>query len=225
MNQLRGRHAKASSYGVEKISKAIIFDLDGVLVDSKELHYDALNLALKSINEKYVISRKEQADIFEGMTTRSKLDILTHVKGLPKELHQYVWTLKQQYSAAMFRDLPQDKELINLFKHISNQGIVIGVASNSIRETLDSCIQTLGIWEYIDISLSNEDVNNPKPNPEIYNRCMLMLGSVPTSTIVFEDSIIGIQAAQQSGAFVVEVGSRKDLTMRFIQDKIVSYFE
>jgi beta-phosphoglucomutase-like phosphatase (HAD superfamily) len=57
------------------ISKAIIFDLDGVLVDSKEIHFDALNLALKSINEKYVISRKEQADTFEGMTTRSKLDI------------------------------------------------------------------------------------------------------------------------------------------------------
>lgn len=224
MSLQRNRQPNALSCGAEKI-KAIIFDLDGVLVDSKELHYDALNLALKSINEKYVISRKEQADIFEGMTTRSKLDILSHTKGLPRELHQYIWNLKQQYSAAIFRDLPQDKELVNLFKYISDQGIVIGVASNSIRETLDSCIHTLGIWEYIDVALSNEDVNNPKPNPEIYNRCMLMLGSVPTSTIVFEDSIIGIQAAQQSGAFVVEVESRKDLTMRFIQDKIVSYFE
>lgn len=189
------------------------------------MHYDALNLALKSINEKYAISRQEQDDIFEGLTTRSKLDILSHIKGLPKELHEYVWNLKQQYSAAMFEDLPKDEELVNLFKHISDQGIIIGVASNSIRQTLTNCLQALGVWRYIDVSLSNEDVNNPKPNPEIYNRCMLMLGSVPTSTIVFEDSIIGIQAAQQSGAFVVEVGSRKDLTMRFIQDKIVSYFE
>jgi len=195
------------------------------LIDSKELHYDALNLALKSINEKYVISRKEQADIFEGMTTRSKLDILSHTKGLPRELHQYVWNLKQQYSAAMFGDLPQDKELINLFKHINDQGIAIGVASNSIRETLDSCLQTLGVWEYVEVSLSNEDVKNPKPNPEIYNLCMLMLGSVPTSTIVFEDSEIGRAAARQSGAYLVEVDSRKDLTTRFINEKIVSYFE
>lgn len=196
-----------------------------MLVDSKELHYDALNLALKSINEKYVISRKEQADVFEGMTTRSKLDILSHTKGLPRELHQYIWNLKQQYSAAIFRDLPQDKELVNLFKHISDQGITIGVASNSIRETLDSCLQTLGIWEYVQVSLSNEDVKNPKPNPEIYNLCMLMLGSVPTSTIVFEDSEIGRAAARQSGAYLVEVESRKDLTTRFINEKIVSYFE
>jgi beta-phosphoglucomutase-like phosphatase (HAD superfamily) len=206
-------------------NRAIIFDLDGVLVDSKELHYDALNLALKSVNEKYVISRQEQADIFEGMTTRSKLDILSHTKGLPRELHGYIWNLKQQYSAAMFEDTPKDDELINIFKYIFDQGISIGVASNSIRETLTTCLQSLGVWKYVDISLSNEDVSNPKPNPEIYNKCMLMLGSVPTSTIVFEDSVIGRQAARQSGAFLVEVESRKDLTMRFIQDKIVSYFE
>ena len=207
------------------MKKAIIFDLDGVLVDSKELHYDALNLALRSINEKYVISRRDQADIFEGMTTRSKLDILSHTKGLPRELHDYVWNLKQQYSAAMFEDLPKDQALIDTFKFISEQGIVIGVASNSIRETLTKCLQSLGVWRYVTISLSNEDVNNPKPNPEIYNKCMLMLGSVPTSTIVFEDSIIGIQAAKQSNAFVVEVGSRQNLTTRFVNDKIVSYFE
>ncbi len=206
-------------------NKAIIFDLDGVLVDSKELHYDALNLALRSVNEKYYITRQEQAETFEGMTTRSKLDILTYTRGLPKELHDYIWNLKQQYSAAMFEDLPRDEELISLFKHINDQGIVIGVASNSIRQTLTNCLEALGVWRYVEVSLSNEDVKNPKPNPEIYNLCMLMLGSVPTSTIVFEDSIIGIQAAQQSGASVVEVESRKDLTMRFIQNKIVSYFE
>lgn len=207
------------------INKAIIFDLDGVLIDSKELHYDALNLALASINEKYMISRKEQEDVFEGMTTRSKLDILTYTRGLPKELHDYIWNLKQQYSAAMFEELPKDQDLIDLFKYINDQGIVIGVASNSIRQTLTNCLQALGVWRYVDVSLSNEDVKNPKPNPEIYNLCMLMLGSVPTSTIVFEDSVIGRQAARQSNAFLVEVNSRKDLDIRFVANKIVSYFE
>lgn len=207
------------------MNKAIIFDLDGVLVDSKELHYDALNLALKSINEKYVISRQEQEETFEGMTTRSKLNILTYTKGLPKELHDYVWNLKQQYSATMFEDLPRDEELVNLFKYINEQSIVIGVASNSIRQTLTNCLQALGVWRYVDVSLSNEDVKNPKPNPEIYNLCMLMLGSSPTSTIIFEDSEIGRLAATQSNAFLAKVESRQDLTTRFVQNQIVSYFE
>lgn len=207
------------------MNKAIIFDLDGVLVDSKDIHYDALNLALKSVNEKYVISRQEQADTFEGMTTRSKLDILTYTRGLPKELHEYIWNLKQQYSAAMFEDLPIDEDLVNLFRYIKDQGIVIGVASNSIRQTLTNCLQALGVWKYVEVSLSNEDVKNPKPNPEIYNLCMLMLGSVPTSTIVFEDSEIGKSAARQSNAYLAEVESRKDLTIKLIHDKIVGYFE
>ena len=205
--------------------KSIIFDLDGVLVNSKEIHFDALNLALSSVNDRFVITNKEQATIFEGMTTRSKLDILTHTKGLPKELHEYVWNLKQQYSAAMFEDLPKDEELISIFRNINEQDIRIGVASNSIRQTLTNCLQALGVWKYVDVSLSNEDVKNPKPNPEIYNLCMLMLGSVPTSTIIFEDSEIGKQAARESNAFVVEVANREDLTIRFVNNKIVSYFE
>jgi HAD superfamily hydrolase (TIGR01509 family) len=77
----------------------------------------------------------------------------------------------------------------------------------------------------VDVSLSNEDVKNPKPNPEIYNLCMLMLGSVPSSTIVFEDSEIGRAAARQSGANLVEVESRKDLTIEFVQRMIEGYFE
>jgi len=207
------------------MTTAVIFDLDGVLVDSKEIHYDALNLALRSVNEKYHINRQEQAEIFEGMTTRSKLDILTYTKGLPKELHEYIWNLKQQYSSAMFEDLPRDEELVSLFKHISDQGIVIGVASNSIRQTLTNCLKALGVWQYVKVSLSNEDVKTPKPNPEIYNLCMLMLGSVPSSTLVFEDSVIGRQAAEQSGAFLVGVERRTDLTIPFVQRMIEGYLE
>jgi HAD superfamily hydrolase (TIGR01509 family) len=207
------------------MNKALIFDLDGVLLDSKEIHFNALNLALKSINIKYVISEKEQQKVYEGLTTRSKLDILTHTKGLPRELHDYVWKLKQEYSATMFENLSIDKELVEIFSHCSKAGYSIGVASNSIRETLTNCLYALGVWRYVDVSLSNEDVNNPKPNPEIYNKCMVMLNVEPKDVIIFEDSYIGKQAAKDSGANLVEVNSRKDITARFVNNKIVSYFE
>lgn len=205
-------------------NKLIIFDLDGVLVDSKEIHFNALNLALSNINDKYVISEEDQALTYEGLTTRSKLDILTHTRGLPKELHDYVWNLKQEYSSKMFATLDQDDELMELFMDIMHQDILIAVASNSIRATLDSCIKSLGLDLLVDLTLSNEDVKNPKPNPEIYNMCMLSLGATPSSTIIFEDSDIGRLAARGSGASLAEVGSRKDLTIDFVSDKIASYF-
>jgi len=207
------------------MNKAIIFDLDGVLVDSKDIHFNSLNLALANINEKYVISSEEQESIYEGMTTKSKLDLLTHLKGLPKELHKYVWQLKQEYSSVMFENIESDSELIDIFKYFHNDGYKIGVASNSIRQTLTNCLHSLGIWRYIDVSLSNEDVNNPKPNPEIYNKCMAMLDVVPNNAIIFEDSNIGKQAAKDSGAHLIEVENRDTLTMRFVNNKVVSYFE
>lgn len=201
-------------------NKLIIFDLDGVLIDSKEVHFNALNLALKSINDKYVISAEEQENIYEGMTTKSKLDVLTHTKGLPKELHSYIWKLKQEYSSKMFENLGVDEDLVSIFRYLNDHGFMVAVASNSIRQTLTNCLQSLGIWKYIEVSLSNEDVSNPKPNPEIYNKVMAMLNVSPKNTIIFEDSCIGQQAAMESGACLVKVGSRKDITLELIKKVI-----
>jgi HAD superfamily hydrolase (TIGR01509 family) len=193
------------------MNKLIIFDLDGVLVDSKEIHFNALNLALSEFDSSFIITRDEQNSTFEGLTTRSKLDILTKTKNLPEELHHYVWKLKQAYSAALFTSVSADQELINLFKFIRSSGIKIAVASNSIRETLDSCLRSLGLLDLIDYSLSNEDVTFPKPNPEIYNRVMEYFKATPLTTVIFEDSPIGLTAAYESGAMVEPVRNRSDI--------------
>ena len=75
--------------------KLIIFDLDGVLVDARELHYNALNNALESIDEKYVIQRDEHLSTYDGLTTTKKLKILSKNKGLSTELHNTIHEMKQ----------------------------------------------------------------------------------------------------------------------------------
>jgi HAD superfamily hydrolase (TIGR01509 family) len=193
------------------MNKLIIFDLDGVLINSKDIHFNALNLALNEFGNEFIITRDEQDSTFEGLTTRSKLEILTKTKNLPEELHQYVWKLKQVYSAALFTSVSPDQELVNLFKFIRSSGIKIAVASNSIRETLDSCLRSLGLLDLIDYSLSNEDVTFPKPNPEIYNKVMEYFKATPRTTVIFEDSPIGLTAAYESGAMVEPVRNRSDI--------------
>lgn len=187
-------------------TKAIVFDLDGVLIDSKASHFDALNLALADIDSRYIITVPEQAAVYEGLTTRTKLSILTQTKGLPEELHQKVWELKQGYSLSFFENAPVDEGLISLFKLIKSFGIKIGVASNSIRKTLDATLSSLGVMDLVDIALSNEDVSSPKPSPDIYLKAMTILGVSPANCVIFEDSEIGIKAAIASSAnlFVVE---------------------
>jgi HAD superfamily hydrolase (TIGR01509 family) len=202
------------------MANLIIFDLDGVLIDSKEIHFNALNLALGEFGGRFIISRNEQDNIFEGLPTKAKLDILTKIKGLPSELHKSIWELKQEYTAKLFESTSPDPGLISLFRMIKSNGIKIAVASNSIRKTLDTCLNSLGIVQYIDYSLSNEDVEFPKPDPHIYSRCMEYLMVSAQQTVIFEDSDIGLRAAHASGARVEKVQSRKDITFERIERAI-----
>lgn len=205
-----------------QMNNAFVFDLDGVLIDSKEIHFNALNLALSEINQIYVISKEEQAFTFEGLSTKAKLDILSYSKGLPKELHNVIWEKKQIYSSKMFQVFEKDEDLINLFKLIKSFNIKIGVASNAIRETVVGSLKSLGIYELVDYALSNEDVSNPKPNPEIYKSMISLLGSSPEKTIIFEDSEIGQAAAKASLAKLFPVTERKDISLTYIS-KAIAY--
>jgi beta-phosphoglucomutase-like phosphatase (HAD superfamily)/dTDP-glucose pyrophosphorylase len=194
------------------MSYALLFDLDGVLVDSRELHFEALNLALGEVDSKYVISADEQATTYEGLTTKVKLEILNKTRGLPTNKFEEVWQSKQSHTAELFKSLEEDSELIAIFKMIKDEGFQIGVVSNSIRQTLDVCLNRLGIAEYVDLSLSNEEVLEVKPSPSGYKMAMIGLKSDTLTTAIFEDSIVGRLAAERSGAKLVPVDSRSDLT-------------
>lgn len=202
------------------MTKLIVFDLDGVLVDSKDIHFNALNLALNDIDSSFVISRPEQDLVYEGLTTRTKLNILSKEKGLSELDHEKIWQSKQAYSSILFLGMQKDLELVLMMNTIKKAGIKIAVASNSIRDTLNNCLSSLGIDSMIDYTLSNEDVENPKPNPEIYIKAMQYLEATPSSTIIFEDSIVGQEAAKKSGARLVRIKNRQDLTFDKIFDSI-----
>ena len=117
-------------------NRLFIFDLDGVLVDSKKIHYDALNEALSAVDKRYNISLNDQKEIFEGLTTNQKLQILTQTRGLPEYKYDLIWKQKQLNSISFFQELKPDTELVDIFKIIKNNNIKICVASNSIELTV-----------------------------------------------------------------------------------------
>jgi len=202
------------------MNKLVIFDLDGVLVDSKDIHFNALNIALGKIGEKYIINREDHINIYDGLPTNKKLEILTETKQLPPSLYEDIWKDKQKTTLDLFNNIKIDEDLIKYCKLIKDNNINIAVASNSIRQTINICLERLGIEEHIDLVLSNEDVYNPKPHPEIYWKTMSSFGVLPEQTVIFEDSIVGILAAKQSGASLVEVLNRSDLTIDKINHAI-----
>jgi HAD superfamily hydrolase (TIGR01509 family) len=202
------------------MNKLIIFDLDGVLIESRDLHYHALNSALNKINPMYVISRDEHLSLYDGLNTTRKLEMLAERKHLDKSLFDQVWKDKQIATFDLIKKFPKNETFIEMFQYLKNQNIKIAVASNSIRETLKLALLSIGVLEFVDFYVSNEDVKRTKPYPEMYWKCMTALNAIPKNTVIIEDSHIGRQGALDSGAHLVAIKDSQDLTWDKIQDSI-----
>ncbi len=202
--------------------KLVIFDLDGVLVDSREHHYVALNRALESIDNRHTISKKEHLQYYDGLSTRKKLERLTKEKGLDAALHQQIWEKKQALTFQVIDDLLHvDKDKITLFKTLKQDGIKIYVCSNSIRETIKLILLKMDLMRYVDAFISNEDVQSPKPHPEIFWQAMTRERMLPAETLIIEDSYVGRSAAIASGARLFAVKSPAEVTADRIYDAML----
>jgi beta-phosphoglucomutase-like phosphatase (HAD superfamily)/dTDP-glucose pyrophosphorylase len=189
--------------------KLIIFDLDGVLVEAKNIHFDALNEAL---GPKYSIEWNEHLSKYDGLKTNQKLEMLTKEKGLPTELYKQIWDEKQRLTLKKLGELCPSTQLQVCIKLLVDNGYKIACCSNSIRKTVITVLSKLGIIEHFDLILSNEDVKNSKPHPEIYWKAISMMGYLPEETLIVEDSPFGLLAASRSRSHVMRVGSPKDVT-------------
>jgi HAD superfamily hydrolase (TIGR01509 family) len=201
--------------------KLIIFDLDGVLVDARELHYKALNGALSFYSPSYVINRDEHLSTYDGLPTTKKLKMLTKNKGLPEKLYNEVWKRKQDETLRIIKtEMGYDNEMRLILEKLKSEGYKLCVASNSIRETLKMMLVRKGLIEYTDFYYSNQDVVNPKPNAEMYMKCMIKAGVNPKETLIIEDSHVGRQAAINSGAFLCAVKNTDDVSYGKIRKSI-----
>ncbi len=203
--------------------KLVIFDLDGVLVEARDMHYDALNRALKRIDKKYVISREEHLSTYDGLPTTKKLNMLTEQKELPKDKHDTVWKYKQEETVNIItNEMQYDERLRKVLQQLKQDGLKICVCSNSIRESTKMMLIKKGLMEYMEFYISNQDVKNSKPNPEMYLKAMINLGVAPKECVIVEDSHIGRKAALSSGGHLCGVINTPDVTyekIKYIIDK------
>ena len=200
--------------------KLIIFDLDGVLVNARELHYEALNKALDTIDNKFVISRDEHLSTYDGLSTTKKLDMLTSSKGLSKDVHNIVWKLKQEKTVSIIDKFSQDFRVKDILRRLKDSGYEIACCTNSIRETAKLQLIRKGFMEHIDVLYTNQDVNKPKPHPEMYMKCMLHFGVSPKQTLIIEDSHHGRKGALESGGHLCAVKDCEDVTYEKINEHL-----
>lgn len=202
--------------------KLIIFDLDGVLIDSKKIHFNALNQALEKIAGKtFVISFNDHITKYDGMSTKTKLSLLSEEKHLPIHMHGEIQTEKQKLTREMMVDelsnLDKYKNVIDTINELRQLGYKLYCASNAVTETV-KMVMDCGAFKF-DQFFSNELVHNPKPHSEIYLRCMIYAGVNPNETLIIEDSPTGLKAANLSGAHVIKVNGPQDISTELILGK------
>lgn len=197
--------------------KAVIFDLDGVLVDATEWHYEALNNALGLFG--FEITKEEHVGFYNGLPTTEKLKALSDKKGLPKELHDILKKLKRKYTDEKVAQLCRpayEKQL--MLKAIKNKGYKLACCSNAQKYSVVNMLTFSGIVDFFDLIIGNDEGYLPKPNPDIYLASFEKLGIKPQEAVIIEDAPHGIQAAQASGAKVIAVKGYHDVDLTLFRE-------
>lgn len=200
--------------------RAIIFDLDGVLVDACDWHYYSLNKSLEKHAPSFVITRREHEEKYNGKPTKIKLEMLSEI-GLNKNLHSKIWLDKQKNFKNIVSDLQLDCDKIKMFHKLIDSGYRVACCTNSIKETAEIQLNNIGVLDFFEFVLTNEDVENPKPNSEIYTKAIECFDLPPKEVLIVEDSDVGYESAINSNAKVLRVMNSKEVTY----EKIIAYIE
>lgn len=202
-----------------ELAKAVVFDMDGVLIDARDWHYEALNDALRIFDAE--IDRVEHLSRFDGLPTKVKLRHLSEDGRLPLHLHPMVEAIKQERTLRETAKLcfPRIEHLL-MMSWLKNRGIGIGVATNSIRDTAISMLTFAGLFDSIDILVTNEDVRMAKPAPDMYQLACEKLGLRPDEVLVVEDNEYGVRSAKSAGCNVIQVSGVADVTTSLLEEFI-----
>ncbi len=204
--------------------KAVIFDMDGVLIEAKDWHYEALNRALNLFGME--ISSYDHLVTYDGLPTKKKLEMLSTERGLPKELHKFINDMKQQYTMEIvYANCKPTFHHEYALSKLKNSGYKMAVCSNSIRNTIQIMMDKASLSQYFEFYVSNQDVKNGKPDPEMYNKAISQLGLLPQECMIIEDNENGIKAAKASGAWVMEVDEVEDVNYQNIEKHIKMFEE
>lgn len=199
--------------------EAILFDMDGVLIDARDLHYEAFNSALSPFG--LDISHDAHLASFDGLSTRQKLAILSTTRGLPAGLHSLIHKLKQKETIAKIpfycRPVFQHRYMLS---RLQQDGYRLALCSNSVRQTVDEMLQSANLTSFFEFTLCNEDVKMPKPHPDIYLEAARRLRVAPERCLVIEDNVNGVESAAAAAMHVIEVAAPSDVTYERIAESI-----
>lgn len=196
---------------MEKIFKAAIFDLDGVIVDTAKYHY--LSWKRLALELGFQFTEKDNERL-KGISRIRSLEILLEIGGMKfdeKEMHELAskkndWYVEYIVKMDESEILPGAKEQLI---HLQRKGIKTALGSASKNASL--ILRNLNIIDLFDVIVDGNQVSKTKPDPEVFLLCAKRVGVNPSECVVFEDAIAGIEAAKAANMYTVGIGDENAL--------------
>lgn len=178
--------------------KMIVFDMDGVILDSEPLHENARQMMFKNFG----IVPDETFPSPVGNSSSGfwrQVIALTGIEGEPYALE------REQYRLVAVQieenHIPASDGLLEILKWAKEHDVKIGLASSSTRVLVNDALRLLGIEEYFDHSVSGDEIPKKKPAPDVYQKVLELAGVKPEDAVAVEDSRTGVAAANNAGIF------------------------
>ncbi len=181
---------------------AVIFDMDGVLIDSEPLHFDVLNSVLE--RDGHRLSRAEN-DEFMGTTSEAMFNTLIQRWALSRSVAEYIALYDEALLEVLRQPRSPEPGVLALIDYLRAHGVRSGVASSSRRSWISATLRSLGLSEAFDAIVSGDDVERSKPDPSIYVLAAERVGAPPCCCLAIEDSPNGVQSARGAGMSVLGV--------------------
>ncbi len=207
--------------------KGILFDMDGVVVDNLPYHVDAWMVFCE--RHGFKLSREIFFNEMNGLNAQSSFEYLFK-KTLSKQEVSVLEEEKEEIYRDYYRPYLQPAEgLLDFIDEAKRNGLKIALATSAGQGNIDFTIDGLGIRHKFDAIIGGHQVENGKPDPEIYLKAAAMIGLAPQECVVIEDSIQGMEAGYAAGAKVIGITTThqaEDLTKTFFQSKnFINLFE
>lgn len=179
--------------------RLLITDFDGTLVSTFMANYHAYSEAFAKVG---LTLTEEQYRQCYGLRFDDFMDTMgiEHV-----ETRQRIRAIKGECYPSHFGLLRVNQQLLDFIRMFRHGGGLTAVASTARGKNLNNALAHIGATSDFDLILAGEDVVKGKPSPEIYNTVMSHFGVAPAQTLIFEDSQVGLQAAEASGAHFIKV--------------------
>ncbi len=182
--------------------RAVIFDLDGVLVDSEPIHFEALN---EILSQEGITLTEEENQEFLALPANEVWGRLAGRYALRGQVEEYLQRYEKEVMHAFQKPLKSPPFLPDLLHTLQSKGIALAVASSSRREWIEKILTTLNLREYFAVIVSSDDVQRGKPDPEVYLSAAQRLGIHPQECLAVEDAPNGVLSAKRAGMDVAVV--------------------